>query len=147
VNARFNSAGTLLSGQWVQQYSGFASDPAYKAAMLDYLAWLHDQLGAQGIAMTINAGVDLTDVPNTLVLHSVCDIWGTEAQPIHGTPPDPLSYVGQDWETFFTVVTTHTNAGGAWLARNQAEGAPPAGAFTDLNRIPVEHEAFALASF
>ena len=77
-----NSAGKCgvwRNGAWVQLFSGSARDPAFTAAVLDYVGWLRDEVHKRGAAIALNAKLDKLQVEGTAKLVGTSDIWLDES--------------------------------------------------------------------
>ncbi|MBV9527847.1 hypothetical protein, partial [Sphingomonas sp.] len=71
--------GVYRNGQWVQLFSGEPRDPAYMAALLDWIGWLARQIHSQGGLLALNARVDPQNVEQSRKLIALGDIWLDEA--------------------------------------------------------------------
>jgi hypothetical protein len=67
--------GVYRNGQWVQLFSGEASDPRFTAAVLDWIAWIAARIHANGGLLAINGKVDPSDEESTKRLIGLADIW------------------------------------------------------------------------
>lgn len=71
--------GVYRDGTWVQLFSGEGQDPAFEAAVMNWVKWLADEIHARGGLLALNATVDPTDQDKTRKLISLGDIWLEEA--------------------------------------------------------------------
>jgi hypothetical protein len=67
--------GVYRNGQWVQLFSGESRDPAYLAALMDWIGWMARQVHAQGGLLALNARIDPQNVEESRKLIALADIW------------------------------------------------------------------------
>lgn len=79
LNNDSNRCGVWQDGQWKQLYSGQKRDPAYTAAVFDYLNWLSREIHARGGLLALNAKVNFASPDETRRLIALGDIWLEEA--------------------------------------------------------------------
>ncbi len=67
--------GTWENAHWVAKYTGRPNDPAYAAAVMDYIGWIRTSVHDAGAALALNAKIDPGDLPGTKSLIALADIW------------------------------------------------------------------------